>query len=377
MKNEKRPSIPTKVKTNLWRASGGRCQFNNCNTPLWLHNATMNEMNKSYIAHIHSFSAGGARYDKIKSPLLATDFSNLMLVCDECHRTFDDNSKEKEYPAERLIEMKKAHEERIELLTGITPDMRSHVLLFGARIGQHASPLNFRSATQAILPNYYPSMSRPLEIGLKGALEDHNESYWLMEKENLLAGFKSEVEYLKGKHETQHFSIFGLAPQPLLIKLGTLFSDLYDADVYQLHREPANWKWLKDEHAVEHQIIPSLGASKVIALKLELSATITDDRIKDVLGNECNTWSITHENPNNDYLKSRIHLQDFRRKARKTFDQIKAQHGEDATIHVFPAMPVSAAIELGRVWMPKADLPMIIYDQNRKSGGFVQAIKIE
>lgn len=377
MKKEKRPSIPTKLKTNLWRASGGRCQFNNCNTPLWLHNATMDEMNKSYIAHIYAFSEGGARYDKVKSPLLAKDFSNLMLVCDECHRTFDDKSKEGEYPAERLIAMKKAHEERIELLTGIAPDMRSHVLLFGARIGQHASPLQFHNATQAILPNYYPSMPRPLEIGLQAAFEDHGKSYWLAEEENLLTRFKSEVEFLKGKHETQHFSIFGLAPQPLLIKLGTLLSDLYDADVYQLHREPATWKWLKHEYDVEHRIVTASRYSKVVGLKLELSATITDDRIRNILGEDCSIWSITHDNPNNDYLKSRLHLQDFRSNARLAFDQIKAQHGEDAIIHVFPAMPVSAAIELGRVWMPKADLPMVLYDQNRKNGGFFQTLRIE
>ena len=61
---------------------------------------------------------------------------------------------------------------------------------------------------------------------------------------------------------------------------------------------------------------------------------------------------------------------------RHAFDQIKARHGEDAIIHVFPAMPVSAAIEVGRVWMPKADLPLVIYDQNRAAGGFVARLNI-
>lgn len=373
----KRPTIDPKVKIDLWRASGGRCQFNNCNTPLWIHKASKGRMSKSYIAHIYAFSEGGARYDKVRSPQLEKDFSNLMLVCDECHRTFDDKSREEEYTADRLIAMKKAHEERIELLTGIAPDMRSHVLLFGARIGQNASPLNFQSATQAILPNYYPSMPRPLEIGMQSALEDHTESYWLAEEENLIARFKSEVEYLKGKHETQHFSIFGLAPQPMLMKLGSLLSDLYDAEVYQLHREPTTWKWLNHEHDVEHQIVRASSDHKVVALKFELSATITDDRVKNILGEECSIWSITHRNPNNDYLKSRLHLQDFRQITRKALDQIKAHHREDTIIHVFPAMPVSTAIELGRVWMPKADLPMIIYDQNRMKGGFIKTLKIK
>ena len=39
-------------------------------------------------------------------------------------------------------------------------------------------------------------------------------------------------------------------------------------------------------------------------------------------------------------------------------------------------MPVSLAVQLGRVWMPKADLSMTIFDQNRELGGFVKAIDI-
>ncbi|MEZ4721948.1 MAG: SAVED domain-containing protein [Flavobacteriales bacterium] len=371
-----RPNIPDKVKTNLWRASGGRCQFDNCNTPLWLHAATMGKMNKSYIAHIYAFSEEGPRYDAVQSPKLEKDFSNLMLVCDECHRTFDDKSKVSEYPTERLLAMKRAHEERIEFLTGLKPNKRSHVILFGAKIGQHGSPLNFSHATSALLPDFYPSMPRALELGMKASFEDHSESYWNSENQNLTDQFKKEVAFIKGSHEVQHFSVFGLAPQPLLIKLGTLLSDIYQADVYQLHREPSTWNWLDEDVHVDHTLNKSSGHGNQIALKFELSATINDERVHRVLGEDCAIWSLTHNNPNNDYLRSIKSLQDFRSKMRRAFDQIKAEHGEDAVIHVFPAMPVSAAIELGRVWMPKADLPMIIYDQNRKNEGFFKTLTI-
>ena len=57
-------------------------------------------------------------------------------------------------------------------------------------------------------------------------------------------------------------------------------------------------------------------------------------------------------------------------------NRIKAAHGEAAVLSVFPALPVSAAIELGRAWMPKADLPMLVFDQNRALGGFVAALEI-
>lgn len=43
---------------------------------------------------------------------------------------------------------------------------------------------------------------------------------------------------------------------------------------------------------------------------------------------------------------------------------------------MFPALPVSAAIEVGRTWMPKADLPLVIYDENRARGGFEPRLMI-
>jgi hypothetical protein len=32
------------------------------------------------------------------------------------------------------------------------------------------------------------------------------------------------------------------------------------------------------------------------------------------------------------------------------------------------------AVEIGRVRMPKADLPLKVYDQNTKNGGFSEAL---
>jgi hypothetical protein len=60
---------------------------------------------------------------------------------------------------------------------------------------------------------------------------------------------------------------------------------------------------------------------------------------------------------------------------RRLFDRIKAHHGEDVTINVFPVLPASAAVETGRIRMPKADLPLVIYDQKPEKG-FERTIQI-
>lgn len=113
-----------------------------------------------------------------------------------------------------------------------------------------------------------------------------------------------------------------------------------------------------------------------VALKLALSATVTDDRIHAVLGENVAIWSLTAENPHNDIMRRPEDLAEFRRYLRRLFDKIKAMHGESTVIHVFPVLPNSAAVEVGRVWMPKADLPLNIYDQNRTASEFIETLKI-
>jgi hypothetical protein len=66
----------------------------------------------------------------------------------------------------------------------------------------------------------------------------------------------------------------------------------------------------------------------------------------------------------------------FRQYVRTLLDRIKAAHGESATLHVFPAMPVALAVEFGRVIMPKADMKVQVYDQNQALGGFVPALTL-
>lgn len=373
-----RPSIDIIVKTRLWTCSAGRCQFEGCNKPLWRHDATMDQMNKAYIAHIYAYSPNGPRYDATLSPKLETDFSNLMLLCDECHRLIDDKKHLDEYPAERLIQMKKDHEERIQLLTGISPNKKSHIVLFGANVGVHATPLSYNRVREAVIPNFFPADDKTIDLGMHNTpFEDTNDSYWSIQKENLIVQFSEKLKFFKENSPHHHYSIFALAPQPLLIQLGVLLNDIYPAEVYQLHREPSTWNWLDETDQIEYHLIAPEEIKENVALKFELSATITDDRIESILGEDTSIWSIKIDSPSNDFLRSKNQLVEFRNIMRFAFDQIKAKHGQKSILNIFPAMPVAAAVELGRVWMPKADMSMIIFDQNKQRNEFVKTLEIK
>lgn len=369
--------IPDWIKLCLWGKAGGRCEYDGCNHPLFRDDVTQAEFNSAYIAHIVADKPDGPRGDPVLSIQLRNEIGNLMLLCDVHHRLVD-KIDVAGHPVERLQEMKRKHESRIELLTSIDGRRPSHILLYGAKIGQQDSHLSFQKAAAAIVPDRSPAEPTAFEIGLKGsAFSDSEAAYWTMEVEQLRRQFAALVRPRLATGDVSHLSVFALAPIPLLIELGRLLSDIPAADVFQLHREPADWKWRTGPTQCSYRLDPPRDtAGKQVALILGLSADIIPDRIFAVLGDQAAIWILTHPAPGNDYLQSAAQLAEFRRALRDAFNRIKAAHGEDANLHLFPAVPVSAAVEVGRVWMPKADLPFLVYDQNRTTGGFAPALEI-
>lgn len=368
-------SIPPKVKFRLWGKAAGRCQYDGCNQPLWMDSLTKAEFNTSYIAHIIADQPAGPRGDEILSEKLNADISNLMLMCDVHHRLIDQEDISG-HTVERLQEMKRKHESRMEVLTSMTEDLQSHVLLYGANIGMNGAPVSMDRAKEAMYPNRYPAERTGFELGWKNSsFYDYEDNYWVLEQKNLKRHFESKVR-LRLNDDIKHLSVFGLAPQPLLIELGRLVSDILPTDVYQLHREPSTWMWQEHPNEFEYLIYPPGKISKKIALNLSLSATIDNSRIYQVLGDEISIWTMTIPTPNNDFLKSKEQLGMFREKFRLLMDEIKRTHGYHSKVNLFPAVPVSIAIEIGRVWMPKADLPFSVYDENRARDGFIYALEI-
>lgn len=57
-------------------------------------------------------------------------------------------------------------------------------------------------------------------------------------------------------------------------------------------------------------------------------------------------------------------------------EAIRTAHPSQAELHVFPAVPAPVAIALGRHVLPKVGPPLVIYDQDRRSGTFSRAITL-
>jgi hypothetical protein len=370
--------IPERVKVRLWGKAGGRCQYEGCNERLWLDELTQFEFNVAYIAHIIADSPKGPRGDAVLSEQLKADINNLMILCDRHHRLVD-KAEVANHPIDRLRDMKRRHEERIDMVTDIAEDRISHVLLYGASVGAHSATttVSVDAARLALLPFRYPADRSPIEIGIQNSeVSDRDEAYWEMELRQLRRAFQQKVKERRARGDISHLSVFALAPQPLLIALGTELGDIGGADVFQLRREPPGWRLEDDSRhmPLRLSLSPPTKTDGPPALVLSISGEIAPTRVNAVLGDAASIWTLTVPTPSNDIVRCRSHLAEFRTIARQAFNAIKAAHGASQPLQVFPAMPVSLAVELGRVWMPKADLAMSIFDQ--MEGRFVSTFTL-
>jgi len=369
--------IRRNVERELWARAAGRCQFSGCNRILYKSPVTQERVNIAEKAHIYSFSCRGPRgRGALKQNVrLLNDTGNLMLICHDCHRKIDQEKDGGRYSVDLLRQWKFQHEKRVVIVTGIDPSKKSTVLLYGANIGNQKSPLQPPQAHWAMFPHSYPADDNSICLSMTWEGKDENPDYWVTEGRNLEKGFDRCIRPRIA--ERDHFSIFAFAPIPLLIQLGALLTDKITADVYQLRREPEqSWQWSEESHNTDYQIIVPRSFKHPPALIISLSAPIAHHRVTSVLGEQVAIWELTIDEPNNDFLKTRAQLSMFRRAARRLMVQLAEKHEHDTPLQIFPAMPVAAAVELGRVRMSKADMPWVIYDHNNKLGAFVKALEI-
>jgi hypothetical protein len=366
------------TERELWARAAGRCQFRGCNRPLYKSPVTQELVNIAQMAHIYAFATAGPRgrgeFKKKTEGL--NEVGNLMLVCHGCHRKIDKDKKGVRYSAGLLRGWKEAHETRIRIVTGITASHKSEVIFYHSRIGYERSPMHFDSAVQAMFPTWYPAHERPLDLSMRSEDDDSTTQYWQTESRNLQKSFDRQIRDRIEAGEAQHFSIFAFASQPLLIQLGTMFTDKIDTAVYQLHREPRTWQWQPHPESFTFKIAEPKDKSGTPVLAFALSAKIALDRISAVLKGKLSVWEMTVTEPNNDFLRSEAQLAMFRSAARKVLVDIHAAHASAEDLKIFPAMPLSCAVEFGRIRSPKADLPWTIFDQNNKHRRFIPALTI-
>lgn len=365
----KGPSLTTKMI--LFAKSGGRCQFEGCNKYLLRDDITSEELNDANIAHIVASSSNGPR-GACNSHELSDDINNLMLLCKTHHKLVDDNPEE--YTVERLTEMKLSQERKVkELLDAMQYSEALIVTLESSIKKEQTVKIDSKQAVHALRTTAHnPFDHYETHIRFSSNSNYKDRQYWREAENHLNMEIDNLINGLLQENPKLTIAIFSIAPIPLIMKLGYKLGDKRKILVFQKYREPDTWEWLSDSqtNSFSYEKIKRGNGTKVAVIvsvtsEIDLSRVMAIDDFDTI-------YHLKAENYGVNAIKSKEDLGCFWKQYQKLLDSIKNNdHVEDVSL--FPAVPVSAAYEMGRRCMPHTYPKIRVYDE---CDGFFETITI-
>lgn len=357
------------TREQLAAASAGRCEFPSCNKPLYEHGLTKKDGNFGQAAHIVAFSEGGPRGGINRPEALGINNAhNLMMLCPEDHKLIDDRPHE--YSVDMLREWKQIHEDRIRLVSGLGPDLRTTVVQLKTNVAGQAVGIPAPQIYEAVVP-HYPTDTKGIVIDLTSIPGEGDDFYSVATRRirrDVTNLFAEGMEVL----ETRHISLFALAPIPLLMFLGNALGNKVQVDLYQRHRDTEDWIWKTTGIPARHEIRTfSEGSdSSRVALIMSLSGSVAREKLPSSIDETFTIYEIAlaSSEPSLTYLQRRADLNDFANVYREAFAQIRAKHQGLREIHVFAAIPAPVAVACGRELLPKVDPVLLVYDFDKVVG---------
>jgi len=379
-----RKSIPQTTRLKLWVKAGGRCQFKHCNKPVYEHEMTLQDGNFADVAHIIGAKKNAARGGEF-SEELQVEYSNLMLLCKDCHKLIDDD--EENYDVEILRRWKQEHEDRIEVLTGLSPETpRSTILKMQVNIGDRMIGIADEAMFNAMFnqtPPKYPLDKKGILIRESDFDKTADEVHWQKFAETKI---KNRIDwYLQESIDgtaVKHLSIFAIGPMPLLMYLGKCVGDTIQADIYQSHRDikdtNKSWSWKTCEVQplnikVEH---PKTEKGDNVALVIALSDHIEADKYEDFIQDGFAIYKMFVEKPSVHLIQSPSHIEEFSRFFRDLLNFIQMNHGKNCNIHLLPAVSVSIGVQIGRSLLPAKDPSIFVCEIQQPEKNFKRVLKI-
>ena len=201
-------SIPLKDAKVLWGRCGSKCAL--CKTDLIQEKIEGSTYPLGEMAHIKGERPGSARYDPDITDDERRKYSNLILLCPNCHAIVDNDYQA--YTVERLVQIKKDHEKWVsESLKRYMPNVTFAELdvivkhLMAAPILENEDYITIIPPKDKIERNdLSPEVENDITMGMlkvrqvRDYLNNHPDIYF---EERLRAGFVNKYRELKKEFE--------------------------------------------------------------------------------------------------------------------------------------------------------------------------------
>lgn len=353
-----RAYISSTVRRDLWVAAAGRCEFRGCCKAVDRDFLTKAKCKVGEYAHIIADSPAGARGVSGLSEKLAADSSNLMLTCFNCHARIDRNGRSNDFTAEQLRAMKREHESRIDRIYSATGVVESMPVVISFPIAGHVPVIEVRNIHYAMLTNSdfsrFPTSTHIHIDQSSFHLQDNDPDFWANAQRALTQQYEQRVlPELTARGGAAHLTIAGFAPIPMLMKLGALVGDKTPAAIMDLPGE----KWLWDTRDACPE--PSYKFTVPLTLLREVSVVVSiSGRAQRPIGRDVVEFQAVA--PDRGIIRKEAHVQQFR----SSFDAFLQQlfKAGARVLHIYPATPLSASIEIGRTLLPKAFEEVHVWD---------------
>lgn len=325
---------------DLWLRSGGMCAM--CKKQLILEELGT-KTNIGEKAHVIGHGDKGPRREQGKmhgiDDASIDSSNNLIFLCSEHHKLID--TQKELYPAKRLFEIKKAHEDFV--LSRLNINNKSIALIHKTMHGP-IDQIVLSQQIDSVLVECISHQEQFTDFSLEG---------WEKGKEDNEKLYKTFIDYYQ-TYNGVRAEVFPLSPIPLLIHLGTLISDTVPVTIYQYDRYKQVWVSSAPPHVIGNLPDLELTASyvenktKVLICMISVSYPVHIEDIKVVVNHsQFDLLNISVAQPSTDLVLYREHVLQISKLFKMRTEELHEKNRYN-DIHLFYAGPAGLAIELGR-----------------------------
>lgn len=324
------------------------------------------------------------------------DADNLMLLCADQHGEIDAAGGLDLFTVEKLRRVKQEHEDRIRHVTSLGSDRATTVVRMVGSVHGNEVELSRQTAAAAVItrdryPLFLDSYTRHgLEIDLRGlpgespaavcpeSLASASRAYYRTATQLVDDVIDRQLRPGITRDAVRHVSVFAFARLPLLVHLGSRLDDTVPTDSYQRHREDESWVWREEKDLVpgftaglDHDVV----AGNEAVVVMNVSGAIGVQEVPASLRG-MRRWEIRPVGAPTgpDIMSTRGCLERFTRVLRNFFAELEADAKTLERLHVLPALPISAAVELGRVHHPQVHPQLLVYE--RLAGCYMPTLEV-